>query len=81
MSDLRRIPGIGREMEQHLLRLGYPTVASLRGADPEAMYAEDCALHGGVLDRCVLYVYRCAVYYAETDTPDPDKCRWWAWKD
>lgn len=33
-SDLRQIPGVGIQTEQDLLRLGYPTVASLRGADP-----------------------------------------------
>ena len=31
-SDLRQIPGVGIQTEQDLLRLGYPTVASLRGS-------------------------------------------------
>lgn len=30
---------------------------------------------------CVLYVYRCAVYFAQTPDPDPEKCKWWNWKD
>lgn len=81
MSDLTTIPGVGANMAQHLITLGYPTVASLRGADPEALYAQDCIRHSGTLDRCVLYVYRCAVYVAQTDCPDPEKCKWWNWKD
>ena len=80
-SDLRTIPGVGSNMEEHLLRLGVSSVASLRGQDPEELYERDCVLHGGVLDRCVLYVYRCAGYFAETDCPEREKCSWWYWKD
>ena len=32
-------------------------------------------------DRCVLYVFRCAVYYAEHEERDAEKCKWWYWKD
>ena len=81
MGELQKIPGIGKNMEQHLRALGYDTIASLRGADPEEMYARVCAMCGASLDRCVLYVYRCAVYFAETARPDPEKCKWWNWKD
>lgn len=81
MGELQKIPGIGKNMEQHLRALGYDTIASLRGADPEEMYARECAMCGASLDRCVLYVYRCAVYFAETAHPDPEKCKWWNWKD
>lgn len=81
MGELRRIPGVGKKTEQDLIRLGYPTVASLRGADPERMYERDCAERGILIDRCQLYVYRCAVYFASEPNPDPEKCKWWNWKD
>ncbi|MGN1031578.1 MAG: helix-hairpin-helix domain-containing protein [Butyricicoccaceae bacterium] len=81
MSDLRTIPGIGKQGEQDLIALGYPNVASLRGADPQEMYDRECAMRGVKVDRCVLYVYRCAVYYASTEHPEPEKCKWWYWKD
>ena len=45
-SDLRTIPGVGSNMEEHLLRLGVSSVASLRGQDPEELYERDCVLHG-----------------------------------
>ena len=80
-TDLRRIPGVGKNMEEHLVRLGYTSVDSLRGQDPETMYAQDCRLHGGQLDKCVLYVYRCAVYFAENERHEPEKLKWWNWKD
>lgn len=80
-TELQTIPGVGPAMEQDLVRLGYTTLASLAGADPQDMYDRLCALEGCTLDRCVLYVFRCAVYYAETSHPDPQKCKWWNWKD
>lgn len=80
-TDLCRIPGIGKNMEEHLMGLGYTSVESLKGQAPEAMYEEDCRLHGGHLDRCVLYVYRCAVYFAENKQHEPEKLKWWNWKD
>ena len=81
MSELRRIPGVGTQTEKDLQALGYTTIASLRGADPEEMYQRECAMRGVQVDRCQLYVYRCAVYFAETEHPEPEKCKWWYWKD
>lgn len=81
MGELQKIPSVGKDMEQHLRALGYDTIASLRGADPEEMYARECAQSAAPVDRCVLYVYRCAIYFAETEHPDPEKCKWWNWKD
>ena len=64
MGELRKIPGVGEKIEQDLIRLGYPKIASLKDANPEELYARDCAIRGVMIDRCQLYVYRCAVYYA-----------------
>ena len=80
-TELRAIPGVGPKTEADLIALGYPTVASLRGADPEELYERDCARRGFLIDRCQLYVYRCAVYFAVTEHPDPEKLKWWNWKD
>ena len=80
-GGLRSIPGVGVNIEKHFINLGYTTVESLRGCDPEKLYERDCLLHGARLDRCLLYVYRLAVYYAENDIHDPEKLKWWKWKD
>jgi hypothetical protein len=29
----------------------------------------------------VLYVFRCAVYFANNSTHDPELLKWWNWKD
>ncbi|MBU5450550.1 helix-hairpin-helix domain-containing protein [Acetivibrio sp. MSJd-27] len=80
-TDLQNIPGVGRKTEEDLIALGYTTIDSLKGQNPEEIYQRDCARRGFIIDRCQLYVYRCAVYFAETKYPDPEKCKWWYWKD
>ena len=71
----------GKTTEGDLIALGYPTSASLKGADPEEIYRRDCLRRGLPVDRCQLYVYRMCVYYAQTPNPDPEKLKWWYWKD
>ena len=81
MSDLRQIPGVGKEVEQDLLALGIDSVTALKGQDPEALYERLCALQGTQVDRCMLYVFRCAVYYASYEKRNPALLKWWNWKD
>ena len=80
-SELQKIPGVGPRMAGHLERIGCPTLDSLRGQDPEELYRRDCLSQGCQVDRCVLYVYRLAVYYAEHGDGPPDRQTWWDWKD
>ncbi len=80
-TELQNIPGVGKQAEKDLIRLGYSTIASLKNADPEQMYLRDCKERSVQLDRCVLYVYRCAVYFASNEHHDPEKLKWWNWKD
>lgn len=80
-TDLRLIPGVGSKTEKDLLALGYTRAADLIGQNPEEIYQRDCLRRGFTIDRCQLYVYRCAVYFAEHQTPVPEKCKWWYWKD
>ena len=81
LRDFQRIPGIGPSMAEDLRRLGYHSVAELQSEEPEAMYQRLCALSGGHVDRCVLYVFRCAVYFASTEAHDPELLKWWNWSD
>ena len=80
-SDLKKIPGVGANMEQHLQNIGIHCIADLRGKDPEELYRLDCMKKGFQVDRCVLYVFRCAVYFAEHEQHEPEKLKWWYWKD
>ncbi len=80
-SDLRVIPGVGVNIARHLHNIGIETVADLKGKDPEELYVKDCLYKGFQEDRCILYVFRLAVYYAEHEQRDPEKLKWWYWKD
>jgi predicted RecB family nuclease len=81
LRDLRRIPGVGPSLAQDLADLGIRRVTDLRRRSPERLYQKLCALRGAHIDRCVLYVFRCAVYFASERRPKPERLKWWNWKD
>ena len=79
--NLQSIPGVGPSIARDLSDLGFRRVSDLRRKNPEAMYEAVCAMRGAPQDRCLLYVFRCAVYYASRAKHDPEKLKWWNWKD
>ena len=81
MSDLRQIPGVGPRIEQALQQIGIHCLQDLVGRDPEELYRLDCLCKGFQEDRCALYVYRLAVYYAENPVREAEKLKWWYWKN
>jgi hypothetical protein len=81
LKELQVIPGVGPSIARDLIDLGYAGVAGLKGADPELMYEKLCRIRGMHIDRCVLYVFRCAVYFAGSEQRDPELLKWWNWKD
>ncbi len=81
LKELQEIPGVGPSIAEDLWQLGFRSVGQLRGGDPEEMYRRLCLLQGTHLDRCLLYVFRCAVYYASEPCPEPQLLKWWNWKD
>lgn len=80
-TDLQTIPGVGPSIAKDLHGLGIRQVEDLRRADPERLYERLCIQHGVMVDRCVLYVFRCAVYFASHEEHDPELLKWWNWKD
>ncbi len=82
LKELRQIPGVGKSIAYDLWNIGIKDIASLKGKDPQVLF--DMSNHhvGMIQDRCLLYVFRCAVYYAETPAAkqDPEKLKWWNWK-
>ncbi len=79
-SELEEIPSVGPSIAEDLISMGITRVAQLKGRSPEAMYKQLCDMTGGYQDPCVLYTFRCAVYYASNTTHDPEKLKWWNWK-
>lgn len=81
MGSLRKIPNVGKTTEQDLIAMGYMTVESLKGKTAYDLYDEECALRGALVDRCQLYLYRAVEYFVNNPDPDPEKLKWWHWKD
>lgn len=80
-SPLERIPGVGKALSRDLERMGFREVAELANQDPEALYEQIMAIEGQHVDRCVLYVFRCALYFASHTEHEPEKLKWWNWSD
>lgn len=81
LKRLQAIPSVGPSLAHDLFTLGYRSASDLADQDPEAMYQQLMDHVGQHVDRCVLYVFRCAVYFASNDQHDPEKLKWWSWKD
>lgn len=80
-TSLLTIPNVGKKTRQAFYNIGITCVEDLQGKNPEELYDKDCACKGFTEDRCALYVFRMAVYYAEHTTWDQEKLKWWYWKD
>ena len=79
-SALEEIPGVGPSIAQDLIGMGITRVSQLKGKSPEALYKQLADMTGVHQDPCVLYTFRCAVYYASNSWRDPEKLKWWNWK-
>jgi hypothetical protein len=74
------IPGVGKSIANDLVKIGIRSIEDLKGKNPEKLYQSSNKQVGKVQDRCLLYVFRCAVYFAKGGR-NPEKLKWWNWKD
>ena len=80
IKELMVIPGIGKSIAEDLTNIGIYSVEDLKGKNPEKLYDQSNKYEGVIQDRCLLYTFRCAVYFAEGGR-DSEKLKWWNWKD
>ncbi|MBS1781935.1 MAG: pathogenicity locus [Bacteroidetes bacterium] len=83
MKELTSIPGVGKSIATDLYNIGIMQIDDLKGKVPQELYNLSNLWAGCVQDRCLLYVFRCAVYFAETpiNKQEPEKLKWWKWKE
>jgi hypothetical protein len=79
-SPLKRIPGMDLASVRDLIDIGVQHVDDLRGRSPEALLDEILNLREQTPPDRLHYI-RMAVYYAETDNPDPQLLQPWKWAD
>jgi Pathogenicity locus len=83
IKELMTIPGVGKSIATDLLNIGICRVDDLKGKDPQTLFDQSNTFVGCIQDRCLLYVFKCAVYFAETqkDQQESEKLKWWYWTD
>lgn len=80
LRELRKIPSIGKACAYDLWKIGIRSVKDLKNKNPKELYERLNYVTGSTHDVCMLYTFRCAVYYASTENPAPGKTKWWYWK-
>ena len=83
LKSLMTIPGVGKSIANDLWHIGIRSVENLKNRSAEELYDLSNRYAGVVQDRCLLYTFRCAVYYASTPKgkQKAKKLKWWNWKD
>ena len=81
LRELEQIPGVGKSIAQDMWDIGIHSVDALKGQKAEQLYQRLCNFKASPVDRCMLYVFRCAVYYASNTEHDRRLLKWWNWKD
>ncbi len=80
IKPLQAIPGVGSSLAKDLYLLGIRQISDLKERSPETLFKDLCQLSGVEVDPCVLYTFRCAVYFASTTKHNPELLKWWNWK-
>jgi len=83
MSDLLRIPGIGKKFVEDFARININSIDDLIEQDSDSLYSTLCVANereNHKTSKNYLYVIRMAIYYANGGRK-ADKLKWSAWKD
>lgn len=80
-SPLKRIPGLTVADARDLIDLGMRQVIDLHGRSPEALIEDLTKIRPAPPPPERLWAFRLAVYFAETDEPDPTLLAPWCWQD
>ena len=81
LKQFQTIPGIGKACSLDLWNIGLRSINDLKGKNPNQLYHQLNTITGATHDICMLYTFRCAVYYASEKRHDKKKLNWWYWKD
>jgi hypothetical protein len=81
LLELQAIPGIGKSLSSDLWNIGIRKISDLKDKNPKILYRRLNRLTGTIQDPCVLYTFRCAIYFVNEKTHDAHKLKWWYWKD
>lgn len=77
LKQLQTIPSIGKECSLDLWNIGIRKISDLDGENPDKLYKKLNEVSGATHDICMLYIFRCAVYYASEKFHEKLKLNWW----
>jgi hypothetical protein len=81
LKEFQKIPGVGKSISNDLWNIGLRSLEQIKNKKPEMLYKKLCEYQGVRVDPCVLYVFRCAVYFTNHSEYDPELLKWWNWMD
>jgi len=81
LRELEALPGMGERFANILWSIGIRSIQDLQDRDADEIFGRLSLRQGGDMDRTVLYVLRCAVYFASRQAHDPELLKWWNWQD
>jgi hypothetical protein len=81
LKEFQKIPGVGKSISNDMWNIGLRSLNQLKTKNPENLYVKLCEYQNVQVDRCVLYVFRCAVYFASHKKHKPELLKWWNWMD
>jgi hypothetical protein len=81
LQELEQIPDVGKTIAKDMQNIGIHSIDDLKGRQAEQLYDRLCEFKASPVDRCMLYVFRCAIYYASNTDHDPELLKWENWKD
>lgn len=81
LKEFQTIPSVGKACAMDFWDIGLRTLNDLKGRNPLVLYEKLNTISGVKHDICMLYTFRCAVYYVTEKTHDKKKLNWWYWKD
>ncbi|MBL0236161.1 MAG: helix-hairpin-helix domain-containing protein [Saprospiraceae bacterium] len=81
LKQFQTIPSVGKACALDLWNIGLRDISELKNKNPLELYQKLNSISGVTHDICMLYTFRCAVYYATEDHHDPEKLKWWNWKN
>lgn len=81
IKELMQIPSVGISIANDLYGIGIKRIKDLENKNPRRLYEKLNKTTGATHDVCVLYTFRCAVYFASTKKQDKEKLKWWNWKN
>jgi len=81
LKDFQKIPGVGKKIAFDFWDMGFRSINEIKEYSPDFLYSRLNQCTGSKVDICMLYVFRCAVYFVSSTTHEPELLKWWNWKD